>query len=180
MSKLFDAVRATFLFTILTTPMSHVIPVNAEQSSRMSAAVVVNASPKSVWDAIRSPNPAFDHRKVLSVGNGEALVEETFDDLPIIHSSICVIKEIETPYRRIDYVMVKSDKLKALAGSWIITPLKDGRTTVELQSSLDSGVHMPFARKIADDVTLKKCKQRLALVKEIAETSEHRVASKLD
>jgi uncharacterized protein YndB with AHSA1/START domain len=175
--KLFEAVRVTLLFSILTTPFCHGQSVNAETASKVSASVIINAPAKTVWDAIRSPDLPMDHRKVLSVGDREAVVEETFDNLPVLHSSTCIIKETETPYRRIDYTMVKSDKLKALAGAWIINPMKDGRTSVELQSSLDSGIHMPFARKIADDVAMKICRQRLSVVKEAAESTQHRVAS---
>lgn len=177
--KLFEAARVVFLFSILTTPFCHGQPVKAETASRVSVAVVVNAPAQSVWNAIRSPDLPVDHRKVISVGDRQAVVEETFDNLPMLHSSTCIIKEVETPYSRIDYTMVKSDKLKSLTGAWIITPLKDGRTAVELESSLDPGIHMPFAHKFADDVAMKICRQRLAIVKEVAESTQHRVASAL-
>jgi hypothetical protein len=152
--------------------MCHAKASDAIQSS-VHQSIFVNASPKSCWEALRNPTSCPDHRRVLSEGDGEAVVEETFDNLPVLHSSTCVFKELETPFKKIEFSLVRSTGFKSMQGSWVITPVADGKSVVEINSFLDTGIHLPFARKIASDINEQKCKERLALIKTLAENSEH-------
>ena len=101
------------------------------------------------------------------------MVEETFDNLPLVHSTTCLFRERETPLQRIDYQLVESSNFKKLEGCWVLKPVSNSCTIVEVHSSLETGIHLPFAHKIANDINRKKCKERLQRIKTLAETSEH-------
>src|ERR1700728_4639971 len=120
-------------------------PIDANQ---VSVHQVVKAPPKVVWDAIRDQRKAdTEHRKVISYHDNEATIEEKFPGLPIIGAATCLYKECEVPLKRIDYSMISSDKFKSFAGSWVLT--QDGdNTIVDLTSSLDPGLRVPFWKEI--------------------------------
>jgi hypothetical protein len=80
---------------------------------------------------------------------------------------------LETPYQKIEFKLVKSTGFKSMEGCWEISPMPDGKTKVGIHSFLDTGIRLPFAKKIATDINENKCKERLALIKALAENSEH-------
>lgn len=178
MPKLLNTMRAVLFFVLFTTPVG--VAKSPDAQERTKQRIVVNASPRNCWDAIRNPLSCPEPRKVLSFGEREAVVEETFNNLPLLHTSTCVLQESEVPLKRIDFRLIRSDKFKKMEGAWIITPVADGKTLIELEAYVDPGVHVPFAKKVANDVNQEKCKERLNRVKSIAEaTAEHeKLASK--
>jgi len=146
----------------------------ARADSRKSDAMVsdsttINAPVKAVWEAMRTlrrNDPA--HRKVLSSSGGDYVVEETFENIPVLGVAVCTYKEHEVPMQRLQYCMIKSDKLKAFEGEWELSPTADGKTNVKLSSRTDAGVCIPFADRITRNRTAKSIAQRLEAVREIA------------
>ncbi len=64
-----------------------------------------------------------------------------------------------------------------MEGSWVLTPCDEGRhTKLELSSHLDLG--LPVPRPFMNGITSKKIQKRLANIKDMAEHSNARVASK--
>lgn len=152
------------------------MPADCKQSRGVRSQLVVKAQPQVVYDAIlalRVDDPSAV--KQLSRSEKQSVIEEKFDRLPIIGRAICVYVETYTPWQRIDYRMIRSDKFKAFEGSWVVTPQDEESAIVELSSYIDTGLSIPFARQITDATTLRDVKKRLALVKKSAEANQQKL-----
>jgi hypothetical protein len=155
------------------------LPAKASNTDAVvSESATINAPVLDVWEAmktIRKNDPA--HRRVLSSGGGDYVVEEKFENIPVLGDATCTYKEHEIPMQKVQYSMIKSDKLKAFEGEWELSPSADGKqTTVKLSSRTDAGMRILFAERITRSRTAKSIAIRLAEVSEIA--SRPRVASK--
>lgn len=141
------------------------------QENVVSGSITINAPAKAVWDAVhteRQNDPDLEYSKVLEQHGNQALIEQKFNSLPVIGAAVCQLIQREVPLERIDYKLVKSDKFKALNGSWVLTPSPDGQsTTLALSSHLDTG--MAYSQGVIDLLTKKKIDKRLGNVKRAAE-----------
>lgn len=160
--------RKTFaLAALITLSLS---PVWA-QNNIVTSSVQINAPSKAVWEAVHSErqhDPDLEYSKVLEQHGNQALIEQKFNALPVIGAATCQLIQREVPGERIDYKLVKSDKFKALNGSWVLTPSPDGRsTTLELSTHLDTGI--AYSQGMIDLFTKKKIDKRLDNVKRAAE-----------
>jgi hypothetical protein len=148
-----------------------IAPVWAQESDIVSGSVTINAPSKVVWEAVhteRQNDPDLEYSKVIEQHGNQSLIEQKFNALPVIGAATCQLIQREIPLERIDYKLVKSDKFKALNGSWVLTPSADGHTTVlALSSHLDTG--MAYSQTIIDMLTKKKIDKRLDNVKRAAE-----------
>ena len=147
----------------------------------VSSTTVIKAAPSEVWKTIheeRLKDPDLSYSKVLEqTSPTEYKLEQKFNFIPVIGSSVCVMQQREVPNERIDYNLLKSDRFKAMEGSWVLTPCDEGRhTKLELSSHLDLG--LPVPRPFMNGITSKKIQKRLANIKDMAERSNARVASK--
>ncbi len=136
----------------------------------VTAKVRINAHPSAVWDAVheeRKSDPDLAYSKVLEENKNETTFEQKFQLLPIVGTSVCVIKSNEVPLKRIDYYLLKSDRFKAVEGSWILQPTDDGGTILELGSFIDIGV--PAPRTWVEGIAGKKLERRLTNVRKVAE-----------
>lgn len=142
---------------------------DASTDAMVSDTMTINAPVKAVWDAMRTLRRADPtHRKILSSTAGDYVVEEKFENIPVIGDATCTYKEHEVPMQKLQYSMIKSDKLKAFDGEWILTPLGENKTSLKLSSRTDAGIRIPFAERITRARTAKQIARRLAEVKEIA------------
>lgn len=147
------------------------LPPAWAQENVVSGSISINAPANVVWDAVHSErqnDPDLEYSKVLEQHGNQALIEQKFNALPVIGAAVCQLIQREVPNVRIDYKLVKSDKFKALNGSWVLTASPDGRTTtLELSSHLDTG--MAYSQGVIDMLTKKKIDKRLENVKRAAE-----------
>lgn len=169
----------------LADPSGEKAVVSTEQQPNghkwVKAKILINASPHIVWATIheeRKKDPDLAYSKLLSQeSDTHSTLEQKFSLIPIIGTSTCVMRNVEVPLQRIDYNMIRSDRFKALEGSWVLSPgSRSGQTYLELSSYADMGVPVP--RNFVDAVTAKKLQKRLAHVKEMAETEQTRIAHK--
>jgi hypothetical protein len=150
----------------------------------VTAKIRINAHPSIVWNAVheeRQTDPDIAYSKVLEEGKNETTFEQKFQLLPIVGTSVCVIKSSEVPNKRIDYYLLKSDRFKAVEGSWILQPTEDGGTILELGSYIDIGV--PAPRPWVEGFAGKKLERRVNNVRKVAEADKNntnKVASKTD
>jgi ribosome-associated toxin RatA of RatAB toxin-antitoxin module len=155
-------------------------PALASSSGKAEAkaAIHIKAPPRVVWKAVhaeRHVNPEVAYSKVLTESGNIKTIEQKFVNIPILGSVVAVTKQTEEPHKRIDYELLKSDKFKALEGSWTLTPHNGGNETMlELRSHLDVGV--PFSGMFIKNATQKKLQKRIANVKQIAEKEQARIA----
>lgn len=137
----------------------------------VTAHIKIEAPLSVVWRVVheeRKHDPDLAYSKVISEGNNEFLLEQKFDLIPVIGTSVCQMQQKETPDTRIDYKLIKSDRFKVMEGSWVLVPSADhNSTTLELTTTLDLG--MPVPRNIINHVTLKKLERRLHHIKQMAE-----------
>lgn len=144
-----------------------------EAHARVQAKVLIKAPPEVVWESIhkeRSKDPDLAYSKVLEqVNEHECKLEQKFQLIPVIGTSVCVMENKEVPLQRIDYRLLKSDRFKAMEGSWVLTPAEGGKATMlELSSHLDLGLPVPKA--MMNSISTKKIEKRLTHVKEMAES----------
>ena len=133
--------------------------------------IEINASPEVVWDAVhqqRASDPDIAYSKVIQEKDNRILLEQKYNALPIIGEATCLMVQEETPLKRIDYKMVRSDKFKAMSGSWILKPVSSGKTILELRSLLDTG--LPYSQLVINSLLQEKIVKRLNRVKLAAES----------
>ncbi|MFN8657353.1 MAG: SRPBCC family protein [Candidatus Obscuribacterales bacterium] len=146
--------------------------------------VLIKATPKVVWKAIheeRNFDPGIEYSKEISNDGNSTLIEQKFVRIPLLGSVVATTKQVETPYSRIDYTLVKSDRFKKLEGSWTLQAVDGGRATkLRLASQLDIGI--PFSQIFTRNASNKKVVDRVAAVKRMAEADQARLAAtgKLD
>lgn len=143
-----------------------------DTDAMVSQTMIIDAPVKAVWEAMRTlrkNDPS--HRKVLSSSGGDYVVEEKFDNIPVLGNAVCTYKEHEVPMKKLEYSMIKSDKLKAFVGEWNLAPAGDNKTKLELSSRTDAGISIPFAGKITRGRTAKSIEKRLEEVRDIATKS---------
>ncbi|HEY9785076.1 MAG TPA: hypothetical protein V6D17_06715 [Candidatus Obscuribacterales bacterium] len=137
----------------------------------VSARVQIKAPARTVWDAVhceREKDPDLSYSRVLQQKGNRVLLEQKFNSIPVIGEAVCLMVQEETPLKRIDYKLVKSDKFKDMSGSWILTEMPDGSTQLELFSLLDTG--LPYSQGIINNVLQDKINKRLNRVKNAAES----------
>jgi hypothetical protein len=143
-----------------------------------SAKILIKAPPKLVWESVheeRKNDPDLAYSKVLEQGVNECRLEQKFQLIPVFGTAVCEMHNSEVPGQRIDYKLLKSDRFKAMEGSWVLTPQNDGRyTMLELSTHLDLGVPVPAM--IMNSVTSKKLARRVGNVKKMAEKHHAQVA----
>ncbi len=149
-----------------------VIGTRARPNGRrwVTAKIKINAHPSVVWETIheeRKTDPDLAYSKVVEENKNELTLEQKFQLLPVIGTSVCLIKSNEIPHKRIDYYLLKSDRFKAVEGSWILEPQEDGSTILELGSFIDIGV--PAPRTFVEGIAGKKLERRVSNVKKVAE-----------
>lgn len=139
--------------------------------SGVKGTIEIKASPTEVWEAVhkeRANDPDLAYSKVIQTKGNRVLIEQKWHALPVIGEATCMLVTEETPLKRIDYKLVKSDKFKDMAGSWVLNSKKSGHTTLELYSLLDTG--LPYSQGIINSVLQEKINKRLLRVKTAAET----------
>lgn len=141
----------------------------------VTAKIKINAQPSVVWEAVheeRKTDPDLAYSKILEevkneAGKNEQTLEQKFQLIPVLGTSVCVIKSTEDLHKRIDYHLLKSDRFKAVEGSWLLQPTEDGGTVLELGSYIDIGV--PAPRSFVENIAGKKLERRLTNVRKVAE-----------
>lgn len=149
------------------------------ESMNVRGQVKIQASPELVWQAIheeRAKDPDLAYSKVVEqISATEYKLEQKFNFIPIVGTSVCLMHHKETPMQRIDYHLLHSDRFKAMHGSWVLTPCEEGKATMlELSSHLDMG--LPVPRALMNSVSSKKIEHRLSHVKEMAEAAAGKIA----
>jgi hypothetical protein len=152
-----------------------------EQTCEMGwakAKILIKAPADTVWYTVheeRKHDPDIAYSKLLERNENECTLEQKFVFIPIVGSAVCVMKQNETPLRRIDYRLVKSDHFKALEGSWVLTPSIDGKSTILcLSSHVDLGLPIPAG--MLNNILEKKLQKRLHHIKVMAESVNSKVA----
>lgn len=146
----------------------------AHEKQASQSHLVVNASPKQVYESIIKLRLESNNKikEVENKGN-TCLIEEKFDNLPVIGKAFCIYKETYIPYKIIEYSMVNSDKFKAFEGRWNIAPANGGNhTLLTLTTYIDVDIKVPFAKQLTKIQTMSGVKRRLKAVKELSETKK--------
>lgn len=136
----------------------------------VKAQIEIKASPDRVWEAVhteRATDPDLAYSKIIQQKGSRILLEQKFNALPIIGEATCLMVQEETPLKRIDYKLVRSDKFKDMCGSWILQETAEGNTTLELWSLLDTG--LPYSQGVINTILKEKITRRLTKVKNAAE-----------
>jgi hypothetical protein len=160
------------LSTLLLVLVSVNAPAFAAKAQKpLTASIQIGAPPQAVFEANRNSRDSVAmHRKLLSYDSKAARIKENLEGVPVYGKVECLWEETEYPFEKISYKMLSSDKFKSGSGTWILTASADKKSTnLELQSFLDTGLHIPFATEITKMAASKDNKVRLQHIKEAAE-----------
>jgi hypothetical protein len=143
--------------------------------------VLIKAPPAEVWRSIheeRAKDPDLSYSRVIEqISPTELKLEQKFNFIPVIGSSVCLMSQKEIENERIDYALLHSDRFKAMEGSWVLTSCDEGRKTkLELSSHLDLG--LPVPRAFMNGISTKKIQRRLENVRRMAEWNFQKVAAR--
>lgn len=153
-------------------------PASRAETSREMTGVVskvlVKASPEEVFDAIRRYRHSdAKMRTVVKEEKEKAIIDEKFKGLPILGDVECQYEEIEVPYTRVEFHLVKSEKLKVFEGSWIVTGMNDNKESlVRITSYLDTFIQCPGKDFLTHMSVHSDLHRRLDFVKKVAEAEE--------
>lgn len=134
----------------------------------VSSSTVVNAPKDTVWKTLTSVGN-FDDKLVSQNGN-EAVVEQKFKSLPMLSAIVIIVKAKVTPEERIEFEMIKCDRLKAFAGKYTLSEIDAKHTKVHLTMFIDPG--LPVPRFLVNKFIEGKVKSRLKRVKTLVETGK--------
>ncbi len=130
--------------------------------------VLIKAPPKVVWKSMqdqRKMDP--DSAYVKPLGD---LVEQKFIFPCPFGNAECVLHLNETNAERVDFKMFSSEDLKAMEGSWVLTPTEDGQQTkLSLSTYVEPNMSLP--RMITNGIVSHRSKRNLGMVKKLAESS---------
>jgi hypothetical protein len=160
-----------------TTQVSYI--KDQDKKNWVQAKVVIDAPPNIVWDTVhdeRKNDPDLAYSKVLSQKDNHAVLEQKFQLIPILGTSVCKMSNDEIPGKRIDYKLLHSDRFKAMEGSWVLNPIDNGKKT-ELVLSTHIDLGFPAPESMMNNATGKKLQRRLGNVKTMAERVQSQVAA---
>ena len=138
--------------------------------------VLINATPNVVWKSMqeqRKMDPDSAYVKPISQ-DGAPVVEQKFVFPSPFGNAECVLHLNETTAERVDFKMVSSEDLKAMEGSWILTPTDDGHTKLSLSTFVEPNMCLP--RMITNGIVSHRSKRNLSMVKKLAESPANKAA----
>ncbi len=143
--------------------------------------IYIEAAPELVWEAIkenRLGDPDVQYSKFTDISDTERLLEQKYTSIPLFGATTCTLKLDENPNKRIDYNLIKSDRIKEFEGSWVLTQKSSDSTMLELSNHLK--LHLPIPQRILDAFAVPKMKARLLWVKQLAESkNRNQLAQKI-
>jgi hypothetical protein len=132
--------------------------------------VLINASPKVVWKSMQEQRKLDpDSAYVKPVGD---VVEQKFVFPSPFGNAECVLHLNETTAERVDFKMISSEDLKAMEGSWVLTPTDDGHTKLSLSTYVEPNMLLP--RMITNGIVSHRSKRNLSMVKKLAESPSNK------
>lgn len=170
------------LLMMLVSSVVFASEASAESHKELTGVVskmLVNATPEEIFRAIKKYRYCdAAKRVVVEEKKNRSIIKEKFGAMPILGDVECVYEEIETPYTRIDFQLVTSDKLKVFEGNWILQPVEGTNSTlVKLTSYLDSGLTIPAKDFLQHLTAHQDIHKRLAYVKKEAELAQKKQES---
>lgn len=140
----------------------------------LKAEVMIEAPANLVWEAIRDnrlADPDVQYSKFTRISEKERLLEQKYVSIPVFGATTCLLKLEEDKNKRIDYNLVKSDRLREFEGSWILTSSEDNLST-KLELSNHVRINLPIPQRLIDAFAEPKMKARLSWVKQLAESKK--------
>jgi hypothetical protein len=131
----------------------------------VSSSTVINAPKETVWKVLTSVGNFDD--KLQSKNGNEAVVEQKFKSLPMLSAITILVKAKATPEERLDFDMIKCDRLKAFSGNYKLTEADKEKTKVHLTMYVDPG--LPVPRFLVNKFIEGKVKSRLRRLKNLVE-----------
>lgn len=146
------------------------VPASAQGHKGVSSSTIVNAPKEAVWQVL-SEFGHFDD-KLHSMDGNDPIVEQRFRGLPLMGGTSVLLKAKAKPMERIDFHMIKADKIKEFSGAWTLDPISAHKTKVHLTMNIDTG--LPAPRILINQYIHGRVKSRLRTVKMLAEKSVHK------
>lgn len=92
------------------------------------------------------------------------------DSLDCPSLEIAVTFKVTTlPQQKLHFTMIRSNCLKAFSGSWLLTPLTDKETKVEMHTFVET--NLPIPQILVNQFVAGKMRKRLQKIKKLAESA---------
>ena len=142
--------------------------------------IVIHASPKIVWQSMqeqRKKDPDSTYLKTVKHSETAKELEQRFIFPSPFGDAECLLELVEKQGERVDYKLKESEDLKAMEGSWVLTPVEEGKATkLSLTSYVEPGIYVP--RIIVNSLIKGRVQRNLNMVKKIAESAPLSVAER--
>jgi len=156
-------VMAAAVFALLSSGLPAI--AKSLKHEGVTDSIVVSAPREAVWKAVTSADKF--KASIKSTDEHTAIVEQTFDKIPFLGTVKTVEKVTVKPKESVSYVMIESNKFKAMSGCWLLTSVDDKTTKLQLTSYVDPG--LPVPRFLINHFVKGKVEARLEKTKKIAE-----------
>ena len=155
---------------------SLIVPVDGDPDKLVKGTIIINTSTEKVLWTIEEHRQGDEqgkqHRQCASCHAGVAeILEDKFGVfmLGCVHN---VWQERKVSPRQITFKLISSNKLKEGYGTWIVTPLANGQTLLELDSYVCPYMQVPFAAMHTKRETKNDIASRLLWIKRDAEAEK--------
>lgn len=128
--------------------------------------IQINAPPHVVWKSMQEQRKIDPDSKFVrpATRNGQSIVEQKFCFPSPFGDAECVLGLEDKINERVDFKLLESEDLKAMEGSWTLTPTEDGKgTKLGLSSYVEPYMMVP--RMLTNGIISHKAKHNLNMVK---------------
>lgn len=148
-------------------PGAHASDKKSKPERGALASAQIRAPQAVVWSVIVNAKE-FDSTIEGESVDG-AVVEQRFTKLPVFGQMAVTFKVTVVPQERLDFKMVRSNCMKDFSGRWLVTPIDDSTTRVDMRCFVDPGLAVP--QFIVNQFLSGKLRKRLLKIKKLAEAA---------
>jgi hypothetical protein len=151
--------------TVVAMPASH-CEKEKDFKGGAAASVQIHASQSAVWTAMTDAEQ-FD-TTIQSESADGVVVEQRFVRLPFFGQLAVTFRITTVPQESLNFSMLRSNCLKAFSGTFLVIPINDHETEVEMHSFVDPA--LPVPQFLVNQFISGKLHKRLLKVKKLAES----------
>ncbi len=137
---------------------------------RLRSSVMIKANKNLVWLSIHEYRTNYEelvYAKVLFREGPTSIIEQQFA-VARLGKATCTFLDTDCPPDKITYQLLKSNLFSAMDGSWVMTPIADGKST-RLDLYCHAGIQGKVPRFLLRFGLSRSLKKRLESVKRAAE-----------
>ncbi len=161
-------ILSALLLTVVLALSASGSDKDKEPKCGATASLRIHATPAAVWDVLMNAKE-FDSTVESDTVDG-AVVEQRFTRLPIFGQMAVTFKVTMVPKERLNFRMLHSNCLKGFSGNWLVVPIGDNETKVEMRCFVDLG--LPIPQFMVNQFMSGKMRKRLLKIRNLSEAAD--------